>query len=178
MSNVTPVTVKVIYKPGKNPNVDLTSDDLPIVDGKLIFKNSGNDGFWVKFVLDDVSLAGYRFVNSGMSPMYSAVATDDQIPCPKSGVWSKFQPHNVDERSLLVRNKNGVLPNDKKEERFGFTLRVTKDPDGNGPVVELDPGAINQNGGVKASPWMSTALLVGVAVGVIATLGVQTLLPG
>ena len=178
MSNAKSVTVKVIYKPGEKPNVELTSDDLPIVDGKLIFKNSGNDGFWVNFVLDDASLAGYRYVSSAMSPMYSAVATDDQIPCPTSGVWAKFQPHDVQERSLLVRNKNGPLPFNKKEERFGFTLRVTKDPAGNGPVVDLDPGGVNQNGGNKMTLSTTSALVVGAAAGVLATLGAQALLLG
>lgn len=178
MTGPKSVSVMVIYKPGEKPNVELTSDDLPIVDGRLVFKNCGNDGFWVKFILDDTSLAGYRFVNTGMSPMYSAVATNDQIPCPTSGLWEKFKPHDVQERTMLVHNKNGALPDNKKEERFGFTLRVTKNKDGNGPVLDLDPGGINQNGGVLRTWSTTSALAVGVAVGVVATLGAQTLLPG
>lgn len=159
---VKTVDVTVVYKPGQKPNVELRSEDLPIKDNLLVFSNDKHDGFWVRFILDDKTLAGYRFVNSGMSPMYSALATGDEIPCPTSGVWDMFKPHDVQERTLIVRNKN-VLPAGKTEERFGFTLRVTKDSDDNGRVLSLDPGGINTNGPTTNY----NALLLGVGLAAV-----------
>lgn len=140
------VQVKVVYLPDQTPNVRLES---PLMQsGVLTFKNQGHDGFWVMFVLDDETLCGYRYVNSGMQPMYSAKLEDGESTCPQSGEWSKFKVHDCGHRVLTVRNKNGPLPAGKDEERFAFTLRVTKDGDGNGPVLELDPVGTNQNGNI------------------------------
>ena len=163
------VDVKVVYKPGKTPNVELVSK-ITTKEGLLKFKNDKHDGFWVHFNLDDDTLADYRFVQSGMSPMYSVLG--DQ--CPTQGLWDGFKPHDVFERTLIVRNKN-VLLQGKSEERFSFALRVTKDPAGNGPVVELDPGGVNQNGPTK--PLSKAALLItGGVVGAVLALGAEALL--
>ncbi len=166
------VTVKVIYKPNQTPNVELVSDLME--NGLLTFRNDRHDGFWVHFVLDNVSLVDYRFVNTGRSPMYSAVSTDGTIPCPTSGTWPKFRVHDVQERVLVVRNKNR-LEAGRYEERFGFTLRVTKDAGDSGKVISLDPGGVNQNG--PTQPFSKAALLItGGVVGAVLALGAEALL--
>ncbi|MES2002579.1 MAG: hypothetical protein V4444_09765 [Pseudomonadota bacterium] len=180
MSNEKTVNVTVIHKPGATPNVELVSDDLPIVDGNLVFKNDANDGFFVRFNLDPTTLGKYYFPNTKDEALFVKVNQGGTAECPKSGTWDGFRPHKLDNgnKTLVVFNKNGKLPANKKEERFSFTLRVREDKFSGTDFLELDPGGINQNGGVKATSWMSTALLVGVAVGVVATLAAQTLLPG
>ena len=163
------VDVKVVYKPGATPNVELVSD-ITTKDGLLKFKNEKHRGFWVHFNLDEVTLKDYRFVQSGMSPMYSALGDG----CPKSGLWDGFVPHDLFERTLIVYNAN-VLPNGKNEERFSFVLRVTKDLDRKKDVLTLDPGGINQNG--PTQPFSTAALLViGGVAGALLALGAEALL--
>lgn len=178
MSSEKTVNVTVIYKPGANPNVELVSDDLPIVDGNLVFKNDGNDGFFVRFNLDPTSLKEYCFPNAKEKSLFVQVNQGVTGECPGEGSWDGFRPHKLDlhNKTLVVFNKNGKLPNNKREERFSFTLRVNKDKFSDSDFLDLDPGGINQNGGATRTWSAATALAVGVAVGVAATLGAQTLL--
>lgn len=180
MSSPRSVNVNVIYKAGNKPNVELQSDDIPIVDGKLIFKNDGHDGFWVRFNLCPKTLGDYYFPNTKEDALYSAIVHGNEGVCPTSGVWEGFRTQGLDNgnKTLVIRNINGKLPPNKQEQAFSFTLRVNKDKNSNSDFLELDPGGINQNGSTKTTLSTTAALVVGAAAGVLATLSTQALLYG
>lgn len=148
MSDPKDTYVTLSFRPGEDPPFLLQSNDLPTGrDGELIFKNDGHPGFWVNYKLDE-SFGDYVFPNDKDQALCSAVIADGQNSCPDEGVWSEFYPHKVKDgnRTLVVRNINGKLPKGKDEVRFGYTLYVTENRNGDGDFLGLDPIGSNQNG--------------------------------
>lgn len=145
-----PVSVKIHYQPNEDPPFYFVTD-LPVGNnGELIFINKGHPGFWISYELDD-SFGKLVFPNDEQQALCSAVMEDEDDRCPDEGIWNEFSPHKVKDRNrtLVVRNINGKLPAGKREVRFGYTLYVTENPNGDGDWVELDPIGSNQNGPIS-----------------------------
>lgn len=147
MSDPKDVYVTISYCPGERPPFLLHSDLPRGAAGEFIFRNDGHPGFWVHYTLDE-SFGDYVFPNDVEQALCSAVMEGDDNSCPQEGVWNEFYPHKVkdENRTLVVRNINGRLPKGKDEVRFGYTLYVTENRNGDGDFLELDPIGSNQNG--------------------------------
>lgn len=147
MSEAKQADVTISYKPGEEPPFTLTTGLPKGPGGEIIFKNDGHPGFFVNYTLDD-SWGDYVFPNDTDQALCSAVIEDGENSCPSEGVWPEFYAHKVKDnnRTLVVRNINGKLPQGKDEVRFGYTLYITENPNGDGDFLELDPIGANQNG--------------------------------
>lgn len=113
-------------------------------NGDLTFKNDGNDGFRVFFNIKDPHNTGYRFPDDRREAMWvEEMAPGAPDACPDDyAYWDQFEAKQVmnNNRTLRVRNRN------RKETKFGFTLRLTKNPANNGPCIPYDPIGDNKNG--------------------------------
>lgn len=139
-------------------------------NGDLTFKNDGNDGFRVFFRIKDPHNTGYRFPDDLREALWvQPMEPGDLDACPDDYCfWDQFEAKQVldDNRTLRVRNRN------RKSQKFGFTLRVTKKPAQNGPCIPYDPIGDNQNGNWNTvSPGTGTsAAIVGAGAGALVTL--------
>lgn len=113
-------------------------------NGNLTFRNNGNNGFRVFFNILDPQNTGYRFPDDKREAMWvEAMEPGAPDACPTDYCyWDQFQAKQVmnNNKTLRVRNMN------RKAQKFGFTLRFTKNPANNGPCIPFDPVGDNQNG--------------------------------
>ena len=143
----------------------LGSKDLPKGgNGDFIFNNDGHPGFHIHFTLIDQTNKGYLWpTNSKKDEAVWSELGSGVCPQPP-GKADVFHALSVDKaRTTLVVNN----PNPKPAQGpFGYTLRVTNDPN-EVVFLPLDPGGINNNG--ATSRWnMMTTVVVAVAVVAVA----------
>lgn len=171
MSKPHEETITVYYQPTEIPPFRFDTTLRRGQSGELVFQNDGHPGFWLYYKLDPVSFGDLVFPNDEQQALCSAVIVNDGDECPRSGIWQQFYPHKVQDsnRTLVVRNINGKLPHGKSEVRFGYTLYVTENPNGDGDFVELDPIGSNQNGATGVSTKsVAVAAAVILVVGAVA----------
>jgi hypothetical protein len=151
-------------------SVEPVSKGLPKdPDGKIKFKNKkGEDGFRIYFDLVDPP-EGYLWPDD--DDIATAVWSKLGGQCPTEGAWEVFEPLRSDNncKTLVVDNPNPC----PAQGEFHYTLRVVN---GAGQYLNLDPGAINQNGGYDMqSASVLTAAVGGVIAGCLLTLAFQAL---
>ena len=152
MPNPKDVTIKVYYQPGETPNYRFDTT-LPTGNGgELIFRNDHFPGFVLFYTLDAASFGDLVFPDDPDQALSSAVIENDGDECPDSGIWDGFEPirNKSTNQTLAVRNTNGKLPPGKSQVKFGYTLYVTADPNGDpSDFIALDPIGSNQNGPIS-----------------------------
>ena len=147
-------------------------------NGNLVFENDGNSGFWIFFDLVDKTGLGYKFIEKDRNQkkvvteaVWSVLGANN---CPKARVFDVFRARAVlnDGMTLKVRNSN---VDEDELGQFTYTLRVSKD--GGDSYHPLDPGGDNRNGPISGRGVSYFGpVVVGLVIGFLATLGVQTLL--
>ena len=141
MSKPATANVTIILQPSKNPPFIVNSS---LLQGKrLTFKNNKFPGFYIYFKLEDTEKCGYLFPANPTDAFASKELTIAGDECPNQGEqWSQLVPETVssDYKTLTVRNYNTQVAD------FGYSLFVTKDPEGDGDCLKLDPIGSNQNG--------------------------------
>ncbi|HXS48822.1 MAG TPA: hypothetical protein VN713_01720 [Sphingomicrobium sp.] len=141
MSKPATANVTIILQPSKNPPFIVNSS---LLQGKrLTFKNNKFPGFYIYFKLEDTEKSGYLFPANPTDAFASKELTIAGDECPNQGEqWSQLVPETVssDYKTLTVRNYNTQVAD------FGYSLFVTKDPEGDGDCLKLDPIGSNQNG--------------------------------
>lgn len=161
------VNVKVILDPpGSVPPFHFDSSDLPISkDNVIYFSNCGkNKGFLINYIVDNTANPGFRFPtnSSGNDYLDQAMWATESGPCPTQPChWDTvFKARSVDNggQILLVWNKNAVAQN------FAYTLRLVNGAN----WLNLDPGGINQNGGLPLFQSQSASIVTGAIVGLTA----------
>ena len=150
-------------------SVDPVSNGLPKdPNGNIKFKNKKDeDGFRIFF---DLVNPPEDYVWPDDDEIAEAVWSKIGTQCPQQGVWDVFTPVRSDNnrKTLVVDNLN---PSPAQGE-FHYTLRVVN---GRGEYLNLDPGAINQNGGEQMSAAVLAAAIGGLIAGSLLTLAVQAL---
>jgi hypothetical protein len=139
------------------------------------FKNEPDEeGFLITYTLVNPPKTPdkekYYFPDDPLEAMYSAKGAG----CPSTVThWGEFWPDDVkNRRKLIVRNMN------KEKTEFGYTLRVTQDPDGPDPkFLPLDPGGTNSNGGWSRSEvnYLKVAL-IGATTGILSAVATTLVL--
>lgn len=161
-SNARDVTVNIFIHPG-DPQGDFhfETTDLPMGPGNhLYFENFGKPGLNVKFVLQT---PGYTFP----SDPDDACWVHAQAACPTGKCqWGQFKPWDSAGNFLTVYNKN------QSKAQFGYTLWAEQ----GGKRIELDPIANNQNGPSRSGSSSYAAVIGGVIVGALLTVGVQAMM--
>jgi hypothetical protein len=144
------VTVNVKIIDDNDPDhveCELSSPDGIVDNGRLVFKNQGHDGFWVKFHLTNTDeYSDYVFPTPQprrpfRDAIWSKRVDHENESCPHEEQWAEFKQHSVedDNKSVLVRNPNS------HKHLFKFALRFTKDPQTDASCM-CDPIGDNQNG--------------------------------
>jgi hypothetical protein len=145
--------ITVYYRPGLKPNYSFKTDLRTGPRGELIFRNDNHPGFLLSYALDPATFGDLVFPNDKELALCSTVIVNGRDECPDGcGFWKGFKPIAVkkvggENRVLVVRNTNGYLPKGKTEERFGYTLYVTTNPNGDpADFIAIDPIGSNHNG--------------------------------
>jgi hypothetical protein len=141
MANPMKASVTIVLQPSKSPPFQMKSG---LLQGKdLAFTNLNFPGFSIDFSLEDPERSGYLFPANPSDAFAAKEIKSPTDSCPDQGqTFSELVPENVSAnyKTLTVRNYNSYACN------FGFSLFVTKDPQGNGPYLKLDPIGANHNG--------------------------------
>lgn len=145
---------------------------------QLIFKNDGNSGFWIYFNLIDNTGLGYQFIEKDKNnkkvvadAVWSVLGANN---CPTTGTYDVFRARAVLHNGMTLKVRNSNVDKDELGQ-FTYTLRVSKD--GGDHYHPLDPGGDNRNGPISAGGVSYFgALVVGLFLGIVASLGVQALL--
>lgn len=171
MTNPAKATVTVLLKPSQNPPYSLKSS---LLQGKdLVFKNNHFPGFYVYFTLQDPDKSGYLFPANPSDAFASKKIEKPGDECPDQGdQWSQLVPESVspDYKTLTVRNYNTEIAD------FGYSLFVTKDPQGDGDCLKLDPIGSNQNGPTTFGFFSSIATPIGAVAAIVVVVVILFLL--
>ena len=171
MKKPTTANVTIVLQPSKDPPFVLNSS---LLQGKrLTFKNKNFPGFYIYFTLQDPDKSGYLFPMNPSDAFASKELTIAGDECPDQGTqWSELVPESVsnDCKTLTVRNYNSKVAD------FGYSLFVTKDPEGDGDFLKLDPIGSNQNGPMSLGFFSYLATPTGTATAVVAVLVILFLL--
>jgi len=162
MTKPKTANVTIVLQPSKSPPFKLKSGLLQGRD--LSFRNQNFPGFYVNFNLEDPEGSGYLFPANPNDAFAAQELKSQTDSCPEQGdSWSELIPEDVssDYKTLTVRNYNSYAAN------FGFSLFVTKDPQGSGPYLKLDPIGANHNGPRSAPTRRLAAVAVGTAAIVV-----------
>ena len=152
------VNVKVVlHAPGSNPPFHFESNDLPIGNKDVIyFSNCGKfKGFRVHYELDNSKNPTFLFPTqqtNGPDHLGMALWVEQSSSCPNHACkWDVFEAKNVTNGglTLIVKNTNEDVA------EFFYTLRLTNGTD----WLDLDPGGMNQNGGIPL--FSANAILLG-----------------
>lgn len=109
---------------------------------ELTFRNDHHPGFIVDFVIHDPQNTGYLFPADKDEAMWCKRLDGTSDDCVTSRQhWNGFEATAVssDFRTLTVSNPN------ENVERFAFTLRFTKEPQGS-DCIDWDPIGNGMNG--------------------------------
>jgi hypothetical protein len=159
MLSANEVDVKVWVLEGQSPNYRFES---PIwINNQLVFQNNGHEGFHVHFKLQD---AQYYFAKGKDMALAAAKLVNPGDECPDQGrKWNQFNEVGLSSDLKVMTVNNPNAPGQKS--LFGFSLFVTKDKNGSGPYIKLDPIGDNQDGPVHYNVWaVATATVITVAI--------------